>query len=144
MIVVPLVFLYLPAMADPPASEQSPSLDAVRRELDQLIRTMMGPPDVTYDALFSLMPGQLFHIAETAQDVITEVQLRATTAEPPTDNPAPSYADAIRWLIENTDTAWLRDHKESDPPPDIVRFIIDVYDRSSERVIATIRRQITP
>jgi hypothetical protein len=130
-------------MADPPPSTQSHSLDAVRRELDQLVRTMMGPPDVTYDALFSLMPGQLFHIFETAQDLITEVQLRTTTSEPLADNPTPSYSDAIKWLIENTDTAWVHDHKESDPLPDIVRFIIDVYDRSSERVIATIRRQIT-
>jgi hypothetical protein len=131
----------LRAMANPPPS--SPSLDAVRRELDQLVRTMIGPPDITYDALFALTPGQIFHIIETAQDLVTEVQLRTTVAEPAADKPAPSYADAIRWLIENTDTAWVLDHKESDTLPDLVRFIVDSYDRSSERVIATIRRQIT-
>jgi hypothetical protein len=129
-------------MPEPPASRQSPSLDAVRRELEHLVSAMMGPPDITYDALFALTPGQIFHIIETAQDLVAEVQLRTTTSEPAGVKPAPSYSDAMRWLIANTDTAWVHDHKESAPLPDIVRFIIDFYDRSPESVIAAIRRQI--
>jgi hypothetical protein len=60
-------------MKDPPANVR-----AVQEEFLRLFHLMLGPPDMTWDVLTQLTPGQLNHLVETGQEILAEVELKTT------------------------------------------------------------------
>lgn len=56
----------------------------------------------------------------------------------------PGYREAIRWIVYNDDTEWVRaDEDEGDPMISVTAaLVIDLFDVSEERFMADLRREL--